>query len=227
MSGRDLSADPALDWRQKGVVSAVKNQGSCGSCWAFSTSGALESQDAIKTGTIKLVAEQQLVDCAKGPFKNQGCRGGLPSQAFQYVMWAGGIQGSASYPYTARDGTCKFDKTKVVVTIKDEVNITQGSETELLDAITKTPVSVAYQVSSDFRNYRSGVYDSTQCKSGPMDVNHAVLAVGYNSTTGSGAKPYYIVKNSWGTSFGIQGYFWMVRGKNMCGVATCAAYPLA
>jgi len=221
MSG---NADPAWDWRDKKVVSAVKNQGSCGSCWAFSSTGAIESQDAIKTGTLKLVSEQQLVDCAKN-FKNMGCRGGLPSQAFQYVMWAGGIQAGTTYPYTARDGTCKFDVSKVIVKLKDEVNITQGSETELLDAITKTPVSVAYQVSGDFRNYKSGVYDSTQCKSGPMDVNHAVLAVGYNTT--SAGKPYYIIKNSWGTSFGISGYFWMVRGKNMCGVATCAAYPLA
>jgi cathepsin H len=217
MSGK--AADPAVDWRTKGVVTPVKNQGSCGSCWAFSTIGAVESVWAIKTGKLLTFAEQQLVDCAGG-FKNMGCRGGLPSQAFQYIMWAGGIQDSQSYPYTGRDGSCKFNKAKVVATLTDEVNITERAENEMVDAIGGRPVSVAYQVSSDFRSYKSGVYDSKQCKSGPMDVNHAVLAVGYNST--SAGVPYYIIKNSWGTSFGIQGYFWMVRGKNMCGVATCS-----
>jgi cathepsin H len=216
--------DDAVDWRLKGVVTPVKNQGSCGSCWAFSTTGAVESASAIATGKLQTVAEQQLVDCAGG-FKNMGCRGGLPSQAFQYIMWAGGIQDSASYPYTGRDGQCKFNKAKVVISLKDEVNITERAENELVNAITGRPVSVAYQVSGDFRSYKSGVYDSKQCKSGPMDVNHAVLAVGYNTT--SAGVPYYIIKNSWGTSFGMQGYFWMVRNKNMCGVATCAAYPVA
>jgi len=218
------NADPAVDWRTKGVVTPVKNQGSCGSCWAFSTIGAVESVSAQKTGKLITASEQQLVDCA-GAFKNMGCRGGLPSQAFQYIIYAGGINDPVSYPYTGRDGTCKFKKEKVIIQLKDEVNITQGSETEQVDALNKNPVSVAYQVSGDFRNYKSGVYDSKQCKSGPMDVNHAVLAVGYNST--SAGVPYYIIKNSWGTSFGIQGYFWMVRGKNMCGVATCAGYPTA
>jgi len=218
-------AADAIDWRDKKVVTPVKNQGSCGSCWAFSSTGAIESHAAIKTGQLKTVAEQQLVDCAGGPFENMGCRGGLPSQAFQYVMWAGGIQDSASYPYTGRDGRCSFNKAKVIISLKNEVNITERNEKELFDAVGKAgPVSVAYQVSSDFRSYRSGVYDSRQCKSGPMDVNHAVLAVGYNSTAAN--VPYWIIKNSWGTSFGIQGYFWMVRDKNMCGVATCAAYPV-
>jgi cathepsin H len=216
--------DPAVDWRTKGVVTPVKNQGSCGSCWAFSTIGAVESTWAIKTGKLLTLSEQQLVDCAGG-FKNMGCRGGLPSQAFQYIMWTKGSQDSQSYPYTGRDGSCKFNKDKVVATLTDEVNITEKAENDLVNAITGRPVSVAYQVSSDFRSYRSGVYDSKQCRSGPMDVNHAVLAVGYNST--SAGVPYYIIKNSWGTSFGIQGYFWMVRNKNMCGVATCAAYPVA
>jgi cathepsin H len=216
--------DPVIDWRTKNVVTPVKNQGSCGSCWAFSTTGAIESASAIKTGKLQTVAEQQLVDCAQG-FDNHGCRGGLPSQAFQYVMWAGGIQDSASYPYTGRDGRCNFKKDKVIIKLANEVNITERAENELVDAInTKGPVSVAYQVSSDFRSYRSGVYDSRQCRSGPMDVNHAVLAVGLNTTTDG--KPYYIIKNSWGTSFGIQGYFWMIRNKNMCGVATCSSYPV-
>jgi len=217
--------DPAIDWRTKGVVTPVKNQGGCGSCWCFGTSGSLESMWAISTGTLLSLAEQQLVDCA-GAFGNQGCNGGLPSQAFEYIKSAGGMMLGKDYPYTARDGRCRFDASKAVAKVTGEVNITQGSETELFDAITnKGPVAIAFQVAGDFQSYHSGVYDSTRCRSGPMDVNHAVLAVGYGTDTKS-TKPYWIVKNSWGTNFGMQGYFLMVRNKNMCGVATCASYPL-
>jgi cathepsin H len=223
MSGAEIPRDSAVDWRQKGVVSAVKNQGQCGSCWTFSSTGCLESMTAIKTGKLLSLSEQQLVDCAKN-FDNYGCNGGLPSHAFNYVMYNGGIQSESDYPYTAKDGKCKFDKTKVVATVRDEVNITEGAENELLDAVTNQgPISIAFQVASDFRFYKNGVYDSNVCKSGPMDVNHAVLAVGYNSTS---TKPYWIIKNSWGATWGVDGYFWMVRNKNMCGIATCASYPV-
>jgi len=215
----------SVDWRTKGVVTAVKNQGGCGSCWAFGTTGAVESAWAISTGTLLQLAEQQLVDCA-GAFGNQGCRGGLPSQAFEYIKFAGGISKGTDYPYTGRDGSCRAQPSKFAAKVTGEVNITEGAENDLLDAITNAgPVAIAFQVVSDFQSYRSGVYDSTRCKKGPMDVNHAVLAVGYATDAASG-KPYWIVKNSWGTSFGIQGYFYMVRNKNMCGIATCASYPL-
>jgi len=225
MKGVDPNPDPAVDWRTKGVVTPVKNQGGCGSCWAFGTTGAVESHWAITSGTLLSLSEQQLVDCA-GAFGNHGCQGGLPSQAFEYIKHAGGIQKGSDYTYTGRDGRCRFDATKVAAKLTGEVNITEGAETELFDAITNAgPVAVAFQVAGDFQSYRSGVYDSTRCKKGPMDVNHAVLAVGYATDAASG-KPYWIVKNSWGTSFGISGYFLMVRNKNMCGVATCASYPL-
>jgi len=217
----------SVDWRKQNMVVGVKNQGSCGSCWTFSTTGAVESAWAIAGNKLTSLAEQQLVDCAGG-FDNHGCNGGLPSQAFQYLMWAGGQETEADYKYTARDGRCQFSAQKVHAKISDEFNITQGdeSDTGLPGAIaTKGPVSICYQVASDFRNYRSGVYTSTICKDGPMDVNHAVLAVGYDTDSASGL-PYYWVKNSWGTSFGINGYFKIVRGKNMCGLATCSSYPI-
>lgn len=222
----ETSLPDAVDWRKKGMVTPVKNQGSCGSCWTFSTTGAVESAWAIAGNPLISLAEQQLVDCAGG-FENHGCNGGLPSQAFQYLMWAGGQEKESDYKYTARDGSCKFDPKKVAAKISDEFNITQGdeSDTGLPGAIVKNPVSICYQVASDFRNYRSGVYVSKVCKSGPMDVNHAVLAVGYD-TDPSTKLPYYWVKNSWGTSFGIEGYFKIVRGKNMCGLATCSSYPI-
>jgi cathepsin H len=220
-----VNGDPAVDWRTKGVVTPVKNQGGCGSCWAFSTIGAVESAWAISSGSLLLLSEQQLVDCA-GAFGNHGCRGGLPSQAFEYIKFAGGISKGVDYQYTGRDGSCRAQPAKFAAKVTGEVNITEGAENDLLDAVTTAgPVAVAFQVVSDFQSYRSGVYDSTRCKKGPMDVNHAVLAVGYATDAASG-KPYWIVKNSWGTSFGVQGYFYMVRNKNMCGVATCASYPL-
>jgi len=225
VEGVEVKADPSIDWRTKNVVTPVKNQGSCGSCWAFGTTGAVESNWAIQTGKLLSLSEQQLVDCA-GAFGNMGCRGGLPSQAFEYIRATGGIELDADYKYTGRDGSCKFNKDKVAAHVTGEVNITEGVESELFDAITnKGPVAVAFQVAGDFQSYRSGVYDSTRCKSGPMDVNHAVLAVGYDTDASSG-KPYWIVKNSWGTSFGMKGYFNMVRNKNMCGIATCASLPL-
>jgi cathepsin H len=202
----------------------VKNQGSCGSCWTFSTTGGLESAWAIAGNKLGMLAEQYLVDCAGG-FDNHGCNGGLPSQAFQYLMWAGGQEAESTYKYTGRDGRCAFDRSKVVATLQNEFNITEGdeSDTGLPGAIVLNPVSICYQVVSDFRNYKSGVYSSKNCKSGPMDVNHAVLATGYGT---EGGTPYYMVKNSWGTSFGISGYFKIIRGKNMCGLATCSSYPI-
>jgi len=214
----------SVDWVAAGKVTAVKNQGSCGSCWAFSTTGAVESAWAISGKDLTMLAEQQLVDCAGG-FKNNGCKGGLPSQAFQYLMYAGGQQLGADYKYTAKDGRCQFNKEKVAAVLKDEFNVTAGdeSDTGMPGMIVGQPVSVCYQVASDFRNYKSGVYDSKVCKNGPMDVNHAVLATGYGT---EGGKKYYTCKNSWGESFGIKGYFKIVRGKNMCGIATCSSYPI-
>jgi len=224
-TGVDANADPALDWRTKGVVTPVKNQGGCGSCWTFGTTGSLEGIWALSTGKLLSLSEQQLVDCA-GPFGNQGCNGGLPSQAFEYIKHAGGIELGVDYKYTGRDGTCKFDLTKVAARVTGEVNITEGAEADLFDAVTnKGPVAIAFEVASDFQSYKSGVYDSTRCRAGPLDVNHAVTVVGYNTDTAS-KKPYWIVKNSWGTSFGMAGYFHMVRDKNMCGIATCASFPI-
>jgi len=225
LSGVPISADDEVDWTKKGVVTPVKDQGSCGSCWTFSTTGAVESANAIATGTLVSLSEQQLVDCA-GSFNNFGCNGGLPSQAFQYIISNRGIALESKYPYIGKDQKCHYDAAGLGAKLSNEVNITQGSETELVDAIkTHGPVSICYQVVSDFQHYTSGVYESKVCKNGPMDVNHAVLAVGYGTDAASGL-PYYLVKNSWGTSFGIKGYFKIIRGKNMCGLATCSSYPV-
>ncbi|XP_010666300.3 pro-cathepsin H [Beta vulgaris subsp. vulgaris] len=212
------------DWRAEGIVSPVKNQGHCGSCWTFSTTGALEAAYAQAFGNIISLSEQQLVDCA-GAFNNYGCNGGLPSQAFEYVKYNGGLDTEEAYPYTGKDGECKFSAQNVGVQVHDRpVNITLGAEEELKDAVAFVrPVSVAFEVVDEFRFYEKGVYTSTTCGSTPMDVNHAVLAVGYGVEDGV---PYWIIKNSWGEDWGENGYFKMEMGKNMCGVATCASYPV-
>jgi len=209
-------------------VSPVKNQGHCGSCWTFSSTGALEAHYKKKTGRLVSLSEQQLLDCA-GNYDNHGCNGGLPSHAFEYVKENGGIDSEAVYPYKAAspDGTrCKFHKLFAAVQVMDVVNITQFDEKQLERAVgTVGPVSVAFQVASDFRSYAGGVYTSTVCGNQPKDVNHAVLAVGYD-TDAATKKKYWIIKNSWGSAWGLEGYFLMERGKNMCGVSDCASYPV-
>ncbi|KNA13820.1 hypothetical protein SOVF_113290 [Spinacia oleracea] len=211
------------DWRAEGIVSPVKNQGHCGSCWTFSTTGALEAAYAQAFGKNISLSEQQLVDCA-GTFNNFGCNGGLPSQAFEYVKYNGGLDTEEAYPYTGKDGECKFSAQNVGVQVHGSVNISLGAEEELKDAVAFVrPVSVAFEVVDGFKLYKEGVYTSTTCGSAPMDVNHAVLAVGYGIENGV---PYWLIKNSWGEDWGDNGYFKMEMGKNMCGVATCASYPI-
>lgn len=211
------------DWRDEGIVSAVKNQGHCGSCWTFSTTGSLEAAYAQAYGKNISLSEQQLVDCARG-FNNYGCNGGLPSQAFQYIKYNGGLDTEEAYPYTAKDGQCKFSSENVGIQVIDSVNITQGSEDELKNAVAYVrPVSVAFEVVSGFRFYKKGVFTSDTCGTTSMDVNHAVLAVGYGEENGTS---YWLIKNSWGSDWGDSGYFKMELGKNMCGVATCASYPV-
>jgi cathepsin H len=189
-----------------------------------STTGALEAAHAQATGKMVLLSEQQLVDCA-GDFNNFGCGGGLPSQAFEYIRYNGGLDTEESYPYTAEDGTCKFLDNKVGAQVYDVVNITEGAENELKHAVaTMRPVSVAFEVIDSFMLYESGVFSDPGCHDSPQTVNHAVLAVGYG--VNENGTPYWIIKNSWGVNWGINGYFHMEMGKNMCGIATCAAYPV-
>ncbi|CAN6699151.1 unnamed protein product [Malus baccata var. baccata] len=219
----DAVLPESKNWKEEGIVTPVKDQGHCGSCWTFSTTGALEAAYVQAFGKQISLSEQQLVDCA-GDFNNNGCNGGLPSQAFEYIKYNGGLDTEAAYPYVGVDGACKFSSENVGVQVVDSVNITLGAEEELKHAVAFVrPVSVAFQVVQSFRFYKSGVYTSDTCGSSSMDVNHAVLAVGYGVEDGV---PFWLIKNSWGQSWGDNGYFKMEYGKNMCGVATCASYPV-
>ena len=216
-------APDAWNWQNKGGVSPVKDQGQCGSCWTFSTVGCLESAHLIKYGVLQTYAEQQLVDCA-GDFDNFGCNGGLPSHAFEYIFSAGGIETEEDYPYMAVDQTCAVDTTKFALSSGHSMNITEGDEEELKQAVFLQPVSVAFQVADDFVDISTGVYTSTVCQNGPDQVNHAVLAVGYGNDKASGLD-YWLIKNSWGTTWGDAGFFKIQRGVNMCGIADCNSYP--
>lgn len=227
LKGNHKMTDEALpetkDWREEGIVSPVKDQGSCGSCWTFSTTGALEAAYTQATGKGISLSEQQLVDCAYA-YNNFGCNGGLPSQAFEYIKYNGGLDTEESYPYAGVNGICHFKPENVGVKVFSSVNITLGAEDELLHAVGLVrPVSVAFEVVTGFRFYKGGVYTSDTCGRTQMDVNHAVLAVGYGVENGV---PYWLIKNSWGEDWGVDGYFKMELGKNMCGIATCASYPI-
>mmetsp|Transcript_22816 Transcript_22816/g.44848 ORF Transcript_22816/g.44848 Transcript_22816/m.44848 type:complete len:363 (-) Transcript_22816:100-1188(-) len=215
-----------VDWREKGIVSKVKNQGKCGSCWTFSTTGTLESHLALYKGEHVLLSEQQLVDCAQA-YDNHGCSGGLPSQAFEYIHYNGGLETEDEYPYKGKDGTmCFFNKSAPkLAQVKDVVNITAYDEVSLAAAVAHSgPVAVAFQVMSDFRLYSSGVYSASNCGTKPSDVNHAVQAVGYGVE--DDGTPYWIIKNSWGPEWGADGYFKLERGTNMCAISTCCSFPV-
>eukprot|EP00962_Isochrysis_galbana_P026810 scaffold8358_cov102-Isochrysis_galbana.AAC.1 len=169
------------------------------------------------------LSEQQLVDCA-GAFDNHGCNGGLPSHAFEYLMYAGGQDTEEEYPYTAATGTACNYNGHPASRVTAVHNITAYGEDELLSAVGTTgPVSIAFQVSDDFRYYSKGVYDGV-CETSPASVNHAVVAVGYGATDDEGT-PYWIVRNSWGPAWGLDGYFLIRRGVNKCGLADCASFP--
>jgi len=206
--------DDSLDWRTKGAVTPVKDQAQCGSCWACSTTGSVEGANQIKSGQLQSVSEQQLVDCA-GSAGNQGCNGGLMDDAFEYIIKNGGIGSEASYPYTARDGKCK--QVPSVATVSKYTDVKKNDETGLMSAVNIEPVSVAVDAES-WSSYRKGIMSGPCGKS----LDHGVLAIGYGTDAG---QDYWLVKNSWGTSWGESGFIRLIRNKNECGIAEAASYP--
>jgi len=218
----------SVDWRTQGYVTPIKDQGQCGSCWAFSTVASLEGQYFRKNGNLVSLSEQQLVDCSSS-FGNMGCNGGLMDQGFEYIKSLGstGLDLESSYRYTARDGSCKASsgtQANPPATVTGYTDVQEGDESDLTNALTTVgPIAVAIDASHmSFQFYSTGVYYEASCSSRQLD--HGVTAVGFGSDAG---KDYYIVKNSWGTVWGQQGYINMSRNRNNnCGIASSASYPL-
>ncbi|XP_045477249.1 procathepsin L-like isoform X3 [Harmonia axyridis] len=210
----------AIDWRSAGVVTPVKNQGQCGSCWSFSATGAIEGQLGRRRKLTSL-SEQNLVDCSTA-YGNKGCNGGLMTSAFNYVR-DHGIESEQNYPYRARNERCQANPSKIVTRVSRFVNIAYGNVVDLQLAIARVgPISVAIDATANLQRYRSGIFNDNSCSS--QSLNHGVLAVGYGNANG---QSYYIIKNSWGSTWGEAGYFRLsMKRSNPCGIATMASYPV-
>ncbi|XP_015248672.1 PREDICTED: cathepsin L1-like isoform X1 [Cyprinodon variegatus] len=222
-----LEVPNAVDWREKGYVTHVKNQGHCGSCWAFGAIGSLEGQQFRKTGRLVSLSEQNLMDCSR-PQGNRGCDGGWMDMAFQYVKSNGGLDSEESYPYVGKDQICQYDPRYNSVNVTGIIDISRGSERSLMEAVAAVgPVSVTIDASqSSFQFYQSGIYYEKLCSTSKH--NHGVVVVGYGfQKTHDSVENYWIVKNSWGSRWGNNGYIYMAKDKkNNCGIASHASYPL-
>ncbi|KAI4898326.1 hypothetical protein NFI96_023821 [Prochilodus magdalenae] len=218
---RGAALPMTVNWKTRGYVTEVKDQSHCGSCWAFSATGALEGQMFKKTKRLVSLSEQQLVDCSQS-YGNYGCRGGWPYRAFEYIK-RNGLEKSNTYPYLAREGRCRSNGGRAWARCSRYRNVPR-SEKALKYAVAKVgPISVAIDAGHhSFQLYRSGVYDEPACSTSPT---HAVLVVGYG--THRRRKDYWLVKNSWGTRWGDSGYIKMSRNKgNQCGISSYAVYPM-
>jgi len=223
----NVSALPAsVDWSTKGAVTPVKDQGQCGSCWAFSSTGALEGAWFVKHKVLTNLSEQQLVDCSTSQ-GNQGCNGGLMDYAFQYVIDNKGLTTEKAYPYSATGpNSCVAKGLPVAVTATGFKDVPTNSQLALMTAVVQQPVSVAIEADQDsFQFYSSGVLT----KACGTNLDHGVLLVGYGTT---GGLDYYKVKNSWGQNWGLNGYVLLGRGptyngaQGQCGVQMDPSYPV-
>ncbi|XP_050294125.1 procathepsin L-like [Anthonomus grandis grandis] len=213
----------SIDWRKRGAVTRIKNQGLCGSCWAFSAIGCVESHYFLKHNQLVPLSEQQLIDCATDQYGAEGCNGGELDSGFKYIR-DHGVESSADYPYKMTQDTCRANEALPNITkILGLIDIEKNNEEALKAAVALVgPISVAFDASEpDLQFYKGGIYESKSCSQ--TEPNHAVLLVGYGSEQGV---DYWIVKNSWGIHFGDQGYLYIRRGVNQCCIACEASYPI-
>ena len=216
------SLPSSVDWRGT-ATNPIRDQGQCGSCWAFSSVCALEGAHYIATGQLKQFSEQQLVDCAKFSYGNLGCNGGLQENAFNYYESHDAIERDL-YPYTAKNGTCMYDSlTKTSIEVSTYTNVTPRSASQTKAAIAQQPVSVSIEADKAvFQLYKTGVFDSSSCGT---SLDHAVALVGYGT---EGGQDYFLLRNSWGSSWGEEGYMKIANngdGLGVCGVQSDPLYP--
>ena len=223
----------SIDWVENGAVTNVKDQGQCGSCWSFSTTGALEGAYYIKYGDLVSFSEQQLVDCdnLKNGGKDHGCNGGLMDNAYSWISKNGGLCSESSYPYTSgtkkTSGTCMKTCSLIYGSIIDSFeDVTPNSDIAMMSALVNQPVSIAIEADQkEFQLYKSGVFTAS-CGT---NLDHGVLVVGYGTLDD---EDYYLVKNSWGTTWGSNGYIYLGRGSEyndgagQCGLLMEGSYPL-
>ncbi|GAB2276809.1 Probable cysteine protease rd19d [Dionaea muscipula] len=218
----------SFDWREKGAVTDVKLQGICGSCWAFSTTGAIEGANFIATGKLLNLSEQQLIDCDHMCDEKQktecdsGCHGGLMTNAYRYLIdEAGGLMEESAYPYAGKQGECKFDAKKIAVRVVNFTTIPVDENQMAAHLVHHGPLAVGLNAVF-MQTYMGGVSCPLIC--GKRWINHGVLLVGYGSKGFSilrfANKPYWIIKNSWGPKWGENGYYRLCKGQGMCGINT-------
>jgi len=221
LSIANIQAPDTFDWRNKGAVTAVKDQAQCGSCWAFSVTENIESMWILAKGltnnTMEPLSPQQIVDCDDS---DEGCNGGDPPTAYDYIKSAGGLEADKDYPYKAKDGKCAFKKSDVVATISSwKYACSSYEESTLKDNLVAWgPVSICVDARY-WQDYQSGVMTAFECD-WIVELDHCVQAVGYDMTAST---PYWIVRNSWGTDWGEKGYILIEYGYNSCGLTTEAS----
>ena len=218
----------SVNWVTAGAVTPVKDQGQCGSCWAFSSTGSLEGAHYIATGELLSFSEQQLVDCAGFSYGNYGCNGGLQENSYNYYEAGNLAELESAYPYvsgtTLKKGTCAYSSTsKTAVEVSTYTAVTPNTPSQMKSALTQQPLAVSIEADKlVFQTYKSGVMTSTKCGT---TLDHAVLAVGYGTDATAG--DYWLVKNSWNTTWGDQGYIKLaiVDGAGICGVQMEPLFP--
>lgn len=220
----DRAIPTSVDLRTAACMPAIKDQGQCGSCWAHSANTPLEYQKCVKNAknTKLSFSEQQMVDCATS-YGNNGCNGGFYTYAWDYIKKAIGSQTFSSYPYTGTDGTCKFALSSVTSNVTSYAWVASDEAAMATAIATYGPISACIYVTDNLMSYSSGVFTDSTCPTDGTSINHAIVIVGYGTSSTGG--DYWIVRNSWGTSWGMSGYVLFKRGVNMCNINYVPAYP--